>query len=88
MPNEIHLDSSRLKHVKVHHPEYLLKNLTVRSVPRRVEPAQHRDFNAIEDSVKDLNTSPYLKHLEQIADSESQPPPPQLPRMETYPVAC
>jgi hypothetical protein len=83
-------DSWQLKHIKLHHPEHLQvarqKNLTIRSVHQRVEPAQRREINAKKDSVEDFDAFPYLKHVENIADSESQPPPPP-PWTEIYPGA-
>jgi hypothetical protein len=80
-------DSWQLKHIKVHHPEHLQvecqQNLTIHSAHRRIEPTLLREFNGNKDSVNDLHAFPYLEHVEHIADSDSQPPPPTLPRTVT-----
>ena len=82
-------DSSRPKHIKLYHPEQLqvAKNLTVCRAPRRIESAQRRELNSHKDSIKDLDVFPYLEHIENIADSETQPPRPPVSRTETYPGA-
>jgi len=63
-------DNWRLKQIKLHHPEHLQvsKNLTVRNAPQRIQPAQRRGLNANKDSVEVLDGSPYLEHVENIAD--------------------
>jgi hypothetical protein len=84
-------DSWRLKHIKLHYPEPFQvacqKNRTIRCAPRCIEPAQRCEFNTHKDSVKDLDTFPYLEHVENVADLQSQPSQPLLLQTETYPGA-
>jgi hypothetical protein len=42
-------------------------------------------LNADTDSVEDLDTFPYLEHIEKITDSKSEPSPPPLPLTERHP---
>jgi len=58
--------------------------LTIRRAPEHIELAQCREFNANNDSVEDLDMFSNLEHVENIADSYYQPPPP-LPWTEIYP---
>jgi len=60
-------------------------NLTIRSAPWPIEPAQHRERNTNKDSVKNLNVFPYLEHVQNIADLEFQPLPTSLMQTQTYP---
>jgi len=81
-------DSWRLKDIKWHHPERLQVArqtfLMISSPPQHVEPPQHCEFNADQDSVEDLDKFPYLKHVDNIPDYQSQSRPPPLPWMEIY----
>ena len=82
-------DSRRLKNIKLHYPEHLevacKDNLTICSMPRRVEPTQQHEFNPNKHSVEDLDIFPYIDQVETIAYSECQPLPPPLPHMDTHP---
>ena len=60
-------------------------NLTIHSALRRIQPAQRHGFNTNHVSVEDLDRFPHLKHVENIADSVSQPLQPPLPWIEKYP---
>jgi len=84
-------DNWQLTHIDLHHHEHVQvvhrKTVTIPSAPRRLELAQRRDFNANKDLVEDLDSFPYHNHVQPIADSESQPQPPPLPRTETYPAS-
>jgi len=82
-------NNRRLKYIKLHCPEHRQvarqNNLTFRSTPWCAKPAQYHEFNSNKDSVEDLDEFPYLKHVEIIADWESQPPPHPLPYIDTFP---
>jgi len=84
-------DSWWLKHIKLYQPELLQaarqKDLTFRNAPQHVESTQRHEFNVINDSVEDLDTFPYLEYIENIADLESQPPPPASTQTEIFPGA-
>jgi len=79
--------SWRHEQIELHHPDPFQiarqKNLTIGCAPLRVEPAQRGEFNANKGSDKDLAGFPYLKHVENIADSQFQPAP-ALTQRESY----
>jgi len=85
-------DSCRCKHINLYHPEHLQvachKSLTISSSPRRIEPAQHREFNTNNASFENLHAFPYLEYLENITDFKSQPPPPPQSPTEIYSGTC
>jgi len=85
------LEGWELNHIQLHHLEHIevarQENVTIRSVPWCIEPAQHRQFHTQKDAVEVLDIFPFMQHIENITDSESQPMPPLLPWMETYPGA-
>jgi len=74
--------------IQILHPEHIRvahqKKFTVHSSPWRIDPAQCCKFNSNHDSVEHLDVFPKLQNVENIADSESQPPPPALQWAETY----
>jgi hypothetical protein len=57
-------------------------------MPPRVEPTQLCTFKANTDSVEVLHGFCYLDHIENITDSESQPPPAIVLQTDTNPGAC
>jgi len=75
-----------LKHIKLNHLEQLqvASHQTVCSARWRVEPALSREFNTQYYLVQELDAFPYIAHIENIADSESEPPLTSLPQTETY----
>jgi hypothetical protein len=87
--NHFNSDSWRFKNIKLHHPEHLQvaqqKNRTICIAPRRVERAQCHEFNAKKDLVEELDAFPCLEHVENVAWSESHPPPPSVPQTDIYP---
>jgi hypothetical protein len=54
----------------------------MRSAPLRVEPAELCEFTGTADSVEHLNAYPYIKHVENIAESQFQPQLPPVTRQE------
>jgi len=59
-----------LQHITLHSPEHFQvacpENLALRSVSQLIEPAQHLEFKASQDSVKRLDAFPYLEHIDNI----------------------
>jgi hypothetical protein len=84
-PKMFSSDSWPLQDILLCHHGHVQMNLTIRSAPGHVESAQCREFYPNKDSVKDLDTFPYFENVEHLADSESQQPPPPLPRTQTNP---
>ena len=62
-------------------------NLAIRRAPQCKEAAQHYVFHTNIDSVEGLDAFPYIKHVENVADSESQPPTPPVALPDKHPSA-
>ena len=64
-----------------------LRNLTISSTPGGIELGQHRESNGDQEGVDDLKAFLCLENIANIADSESQPPPPPVHWTEKSPGA-
>jgi hypothetical protein len=75
-------DSWQYNHLKLHHPIHLQdarqKNLNIGTSSQCIEHAQNHEYNANIDAVEDLDLFPYLEQIDNIALSQSQPPPPPV----------